>query len=93
MEEKDIPEVAKSSIRTQLDTEKENKLKDWEGHIIWGKDVPPISLNMLDTRYRELFRELGLALTKACWEYSVEPEITINIKYKKREDNATRRSD
>lgn len=93
MDEKDIPEVAKSFIRAQFDTETENKLKDWESHIIWGKDVPPISLNMLDARYRKLFRELGFALTKACWEYNVEPEITINIKYKKREDNATRRSD
>lgn len=86
MDEKDIPSVAKSFIKAQFDTETENKLKDWEGHIIWGKDVPPISLNMLDARYRELFRELGFALTKACWEYNVEPEITINIKYRKREE-------
>ena len=72
MDEKDIPEVAKSSIKAQFDL---------------------ISLNMLDTRYRELFRELSLALTKACREYNVEPEITINIKYKKRENSATERSD
>ena len=64
VEEKDIPEVAKSFIKAQFDTETENKLKDLEGHIIWGKDVPPISLNMLDTDIGN-YLELGpFALTK-----------------------------
>lgn len=60
--------------------------------ILWdenGNTLRDISLTQIHSNYKTKFEMLGKALIDICNQYNIEPTISINIKYKRIDNNGT----
>lgn len=60
--------------------------------ILWGENgntLRDISLAQIHSNYKTKFEMLGKSLIDICNQYNIEPTISINIKYKRIDNNGT----
>lgn len=64
----------------------ENEIILWDEN---GNTLRDISLAQIHSNYKTKFEMLGKSLIDICNQYNIEPTISINIKYKRIDNNRT----